>query len=68
MSVVALPTIKIKGKEYFIDERLQEIRSKVYPPKRIRFINFGNLSKKNLAKVLNKLYKHRISFNAERRG
>lgn len=58
----ALPTIQIKGKTYFVDERLQEVRSKVYPPESIEFINFGDLPKRIYAKILNILYKHRINF------
>ena len=53
---IALPTIKIKGKEYFIDERLQEVRSKVYPSESIEFINFGDLKKKDFNRVFDILH------------
>lgn len=59
MNVIALPTIKLRGKEYFIDARLQEIRSKAYPPKSIEFVCFNDLPKKDLEKVLNKMYSQR---------
>lgn len=60
LSVVALPTIRLKGKTYFIDSRLQELRSKVYPPETIEFVSFGELSKQELKKVLNKAYSQKL--------
>lgn len=56
MGIIALPKIELNGKQYFIDARLQEIRSAVYPPKSIEFINFNDLPKKDFDKVLNVLY------------
>jgi hypothetical protein len=55
MSMVALPTIRIKGKEYFVDERLKELRSKVNYPEPIEFINFNDLSFQDLNRVFSLL-------------
>ncbi len=46
-----LPTINIRKKEYFINERLQELRSKVYIPDGIEFIPFSKLNEKEMYKV-----------------
>jgi len=56
MGAVALPKIELNGRTYFIDIRLQELRSHSYPPDSIEFINFGELPKKDLDKVLNTLH------------
>lgn len=59
MSVITLPTIKIKGKEYFIDSRLRELRSKTYPPQNIEFIDFNELPKEVFDRVMDVLYLHK---------